>query len=363
MSSFAAVYESRLDWIVGLKKELPMLNLGRSMVAGAYRTLPVQEAWKWSDTLRGLDWLIQGIARDEFLVEYILDALPFLERTHHNELSENDRRGAIMRNRDFVKVGARSNKGTIFAEYMDKVEGRSDFLKDLPPKPLQPHEEPDWCRLCECIVEKRSIDREAILVCSRCGLCENYQREDTPGVINHQEQSEQTTMIQTFSYKRENHFSDWLSSLESSSNTEIPATVYDSIRYELKKRRITDLSSITPVHVRQLLKKTGNSKFYEHCNLITYSIIGQKPPAIDEPLKEQLRQMFGLIQEPFSRHKGKRKNFLSYSYVLFKFLQLLERDELLKNLSLLKSREKLHTQDQIWSRICADLEWQFIKSL
>jgi hypothetical protein len=29
----------------------------------------------------------------------------------------------------------------------------------------------------------------------------------------------------------------------------------------------------------------------------------------------------------------------------------------------LKSREKLHLQDQIWKKICEELNWQFIESI
>ena len=58
-----------------------------------------------------------------------------------------------------------------------------------------------------------------------------------------------------------------------------------------------------------------------------------------------------------------RKNFLSYSYVLHKFVQLLGLDEFLACFPLLKSREKLHQQDQIWKKICEELKWEFIKSL
>ena len=58
-----------------------------------------------------------------------------------------------------------------------------------------------------------------------------------------------------------------------------------------------------------------------------------------------------------------RKNFLSYSYVLHKFCELLELDELLVYFPLLKSREKLQQQDFIWKKICKDLKWQYIPSV
>ena len=74
--------------------------------------------------------------------------------------------------------------------------------------------------------------------------------------------------------------------------------------------------------------------------------------------------MFKEIQMPFMKHcPESRKNFLSYSYVLHKFCELLEFDHLLEYFPLLKSREKLHQQDVIWEKICKDVQWQYIPSL
>ena len=56
-------------------------------------------------------------------------------------------------------------------------------------------------------------------------------------------------------------------------------------------------------------------------------------------------------------------NFLSYNYVMYKFFELLELDEYLTCFQLLKSRTKLHQQDQIWKNICKDLNWEYINSL
>ena len=74
--------------------------------------------------------------------------------------------------------------------------------------------------------------------------------------------------------------------------------------------------------------------------------------------------MFKEIQGPFMKVWPKeRKNFLSYSYVLHKFCELLELDHLLEYFPLLKSREKLHQQDVIWKCICQELQWEFIPSI
>ncbi len=74
--------------------------------------------------------------------------------------------------------------------------------------------------------------------------------------------------------------------------------------------------------------------------------------------------MFSEIQEPFEKHcPTTRKNFLSYSYVLYKFCELLGEDSLKQHFPLLKSAEKLYAQDSIWKNICKELGWEFIRSI
>jgi hypothetical protein len=91
---------------------------------------------------------------------------------------------------------------------------------------------------------------------------------------------------------------------------------------------------------------------------------GIKPPKMPVELEEQLRMMFKDIQKPFDNNcPVERKNFLSYSYVLYKFCELLSEDSYLKYFPLLKSKEKLHQQDIIWKRICIELHWEYIPTI
>ena len=57
-----------------------------------------------------------------------------------------------------------------------------------------------------------------------------------------------------------------------------------------------------------------------------------------------------MIQEPWELYKPgvERKNFLSYSYILYKFCEYLKLDDLLQYFPLLKSPQKLMEQDQVW---------------
>ena len=124
------------------------------------------------------------------------------------------------------------------------------------------------------------------------------------------------------------------------------------------------MADLIPIKVRDILKKLKYNKYYEHIPHIINKLNGIPPPVMSRDNEEKLRRMFKEIQIPFHKHCPKdRKNFLSYSYVLHKFVQLLSLDEFLMCFPLLKSREKLHQQDQIWKKICKELKWEFVPSL
>ena len=217
-----------------------------------------------------------------------------------------------------------------------------------------------FIKVCEqCGIDKTINQAEGSIVCQNCGISEmiiieterpNYKDSipDKPG----------------YPYKRINHFNEWLSQFQAKESTEIPKEVYDSILAELHKNTFYDLKKLTLPYMKKILKKLGITQQYEHATHIISKLSGLPPPTINRETEEELRKMFRMIQIPFEKHCPKgRINFLSYSYVLHKFCQLLELDEFTKCFPLLKSREKLRQQDKIWENICYELKWQFIPSI
>ena len=88
------------------------------------------------------------------------------------------------------------------------------------------------------------------------------------------------------------------------------------------------MKTLTPYKLREILKKLKKNKYYEHVPHIINRLNGEPPPTISRETEEELRRMFKEIQIPFHKFCPKsRKNFLSYSYVLHKFVQLLELDD------------------------------------
>ncbi len=170
--------------------------------------------------------------------------------------------------------------------------------------------------------------------------------------------------IAYFAYKRINHFNEWLNQVQGKETTEIPDDVYDNILLEIKKQKLVNMADLTRKKVKEILKKLRINKYYEHIPHIINRLNGMPSPHFPPDLEERLRHMFCQIQVPFLKFSpSQRKNFLSYSFCLHKMMQLLEKDQYLESFPLLKSREKLHQQDMIWQKICADLGWDFIPSM
>lgn len=213
---------------------------------------------------------------------------------------------------------------------------------------------------CEgCGTEMIFSANEALFTCTNCGAQEFVLIDsDKPSY------KDPPREVSYYAYKRINHFNEWLAQFQAKESTEIPPEVYDAIVAELKKERIMDYRTLKQSKVREILKKLKYNKYYEHVPHIMNRLNGQTAPVMSREIEEKLRYMFKEIQPSFQKNCPKeRSNFLSYSYVLYKFCELLELDEYLASFPLLKNRDKLYVQDKIWALICQDLSWQFIRSI
>lgn len=167
-----------------------------------------------------------------------------------------------------------------------------------------------------------------------------------------------------YAYKKINHLNEWLAQFQAKETTEISQAVLDQIRAELRKERIVDMSKLKPSKLKEVIKKLKLNRCYDHVAHILNRLNGISAPVLSREVEEKLRFMFKEIQFSFVKHcPKKRSNFLSYSFVLYKFCELLELDDYLPCFPLLKSREKLYMQDKIWQKICEDMNWEFIRTV
>jgi Poxvirus Late Transcription Factor VLTF3 like len=213
---------------------------------------------------------------------------------------------------------------------------------------------------CErCNISREEVTDEGILVCPKCGS-EEYMMvvSDFPSFRDPPKERN------NYAYKKINHLNEILNQFQAKESTIIPDEVMHEVICEIKKRRIQNVAELTEKDMREILKKLNRSKYYEHATHILSRLNGNPPPTITPEIEEKIRAMFQEIQAPFLLYcPDDRTNFLSYSYILFKFFELLGLDEYKVYFPLLKSRDRLIQHDQIWKKICDYLRWEFIQSV
>ena len=251
------------------------------------------------------------------------------------------------------KKDNKKNKGNIIVTYLSNIndEYLNNNFEDID----------NEIHICERCNMKNMIYKlsESEIFCNDCGYTQKILMNNDK--ISYRETPRE---ISYFAYKRINHFNEWLAQFQAKETTEIPNEVYTDVLLELNKNKHIKVSEINNKQIREILKKLKYNKYYEHIPNIINIISGNNAPTLEAQHEELLRNMFKEIQMPFMKHcPQERKNFLSYSYVLHKFCELLELDNLLKYFPLLKSREKLQQQDKIWKNICLELKWEYIASI
>lgn len=207
-----------------------------------------------------------------------------------------------------------------------------------------------------CGTEYVFSGEDALLYCPQCGSTSQFM-DATSSSIAYGDEIEYSS----FSYKRINHLNEWLNHFQAKETTPVPEEVLQQIMTYLYEKRCTKPEQITFAHIKKAQKQLGLRKYYDQGMQIWCRLTGQKPLRLDPMCEEKIRLMFIRIQKPFDQYCPKnRKNFLSYPYCMYKFCQLLGRQDLLPFFSLLKGKDKLQVQEEIFVKICQDLEWQFI---
>jgi len=201
------------------------------------------------------------------------------------------------------------------------------------------------------------LDDEGVLICNICAV-------NIPYLIENEKPSykEPPKEVCFYAYKKINHFKEILSQFQGKETTQISNDVIDQIHQQIKKERI-GLAQLTHHKTKEILKKLGFNKYYEHIAFIKNKL-GINPPVFSPELEDTLCNLFMEIQAPYAKTcPDYRINFLNYYYVLFKFCELLEETQFLHDIPLLKDREKLIEQDETWKRMCVELDWEFIPTV
>jgi uncharacterized membrane-anchored protein YhcB (DUF1043 family) len=216
--------------------------------------------------------------------------------------------------------------------------------------------ETDICQSCKK-GELIPIDHEGIMVCNNCHKHIQYLVENEKP--SYKEPPKEACF---YAYKRINHFREILAQFQAKETTQIPEEVLENIKNQIRKERIS-LTQLNNKKAKDILKKLGYNKFYEHIPFIKDKL-GIKPPVMTQELEESLCNLFMEIQGPYAKFcPDDRVNFLNYYYTVYKLCELLDQIQFLPYFPMLKDREKRIEQDEIWKKICKSLDWEFIPTI
>jgi len=336
-------------------------------------TTSTVELWRLERDAEVLDKKIKSIENETDMMDYYLRTGDILY--NYYDIQEQIQQG------NYAHTSNKAKPGSILA-ILEEV-AQEEGLKQGESKPVQKAlqrnqllneylqlEDPSMVRntiddyedswtICEkCSSEMIICLNEANITCSKCGYQDALLVDtDKPSY------KDPPREVCYYAYKKINHFNEWLAQFQAKESTEIPDDVYDAILFQLKREQIINMSTLKPTKLREILRKMKCSKYYEHIPHIINRLNGQNAPFMSREDEEKLRHMFREIQPSFKKHCPKgRRNFLSYSYVLYKFCELLEMDEYLACFPLLKNRDKLYMQDKTWKLICEDMGWGYIRT-
>jgi hypothetical protein len=214
----------------------------------------------------------------------------------------------------------------------------------------------DICQFCHK-GELIPLEEDGIMICNMCS-------RSIPYLIENEKPSykEPPKEVCFYAYKRINHFKEILAQFQGKETTQIPSDVIENIKLQIKKERIS-IDQITNVKTKEILKKLGYNKYYEHIPFIKDKL-GIKPPIMSPELEDTLCNLFIELQSPYSKFcPDDRVNFLNYYYTAYKLCELLGETQYLEHFPMLKDPEKRMEQDIIWKKICVELNWEFIPTV
>jgi hypothetical protein len=320
-------------------------------------TLTIEHVMDYRDKLEEITNEIKQLKSKK--IDYFLDNSKYIFDYFENKKDISAGNTTTSKNKmleSFFKMKPQDNSSVIerknnniFQKYLNNIdESFLDINAFLRPT--------DVCQTC-FKGELIPMDDEGVLICNAC--FKNFQY-----LIENEKPSykEPPKEVCFYAYKKINHFKEILAQFQGKETTQIPPEVIDNLKHQIKKERV-EYSKLTYYKTKEILKKLGYNKYYEHINFIKDKL-GIKPPIISQELEETLCNFFMEIQYPYAKHcPDYRVNFLHYYYVLYKLFELLDETQYLPEIPMLKDREKLIEQDTIWKKICEELDWEFIATI
>jgi len=302
---------------------------------------------KLLDRNRFLQKEIKYISSGDIMTDYILQTCNLINK--YMELEESEKELINMNEIDEIDdIEEKLNeinylKNNIIDEYMKIVDPSYLSRRNLYSS------KDSLCDNCNIVLEISN----GFASCNTCGASKQCLQEATE--LSYKEQQEMDYRPQ-FTYQKETHLDEWLRRFTAKEHKNIPQEVLDKVIMEAHKERIQDLKNLTEDKVKKYLKKLNLNDYYDNVISIINRINNRPPFVLTQQIETKIKTMFQQIQVPFAKYKtSKRKNMISYSYILHQFFQILDLPEFSKYFSLLKSADKLRQNDEVFKKIVEEM--------
>ena len=356
-------YYDRID-----NETIPLLQSDRDELKTYIRNLSenqIDDYMNAKDKIKDITRKIKDLKREK--KQYLLNNSKFIfdyfEQKQQISSNIETTTGSTNALKSFFKIKSSDKfEDTIINQYTQSKKNTQQYWRNVTNEFTNAQDyyiQSDKCEFCNN-GEMIPQDEEGILICNNdeCSKFVTYiidsskpNNKDPPNEVSYT------------AYIRLNHFKEILSQFQAKETTQIPEDVINAIKSRIKKERITDMSQLNYDKMRELLRKLGLNKYFEHIQYIN-SLFGIKPPVMNEELHETLCVLFIEIQKPWAVHcPVNRTNFFNYTYTLHQLCVLLDQTQYLPYIPMMKDREKQLEQDMIWKKVCEDLDWEFFPSV
>jgi hypothetical protein len=283
---------------------------------------------------------------------YLLDAIPILNDLHRNsrDLSDKPEDEKLLKERSLI-----------VSEYIRR------FFPDL----LSKRKSTEVLRIesvsnirSTCCGAKKIQVPEGAIVCGECGVVLKHNEVNLSHPSKNLSYTRSISPAAVFSYKRLNHLRELLRQVQGKTSNVVDPITMKAIKKEMSKSTLP-IELVRARHVKKVLKKLKLHKLYENVVSITKLINPKFEPIKMEPAyEEQLVLQFVQLEKPFERIRPlvdkKRKNFSSYPFCLYRLNQLNGREDLNRDLKLLKSVTLINRQDKFWKALMREVGWKYL---
>ena len=248
------------------------------------------------------------------------------------------------------EISRMSKSGYSDMELLDYIDKHFDEIEcELNGEEYKEPKKPDHNFCIDCKLRKIVDYERSTLVCTKCGLCEDY-----PVYVasyNHTMQPSTRECI----YKRSDNFKVILNQFFYGGKRVVPDDIMKTIRDEIHNETNVLYNYTIPITIPILeciLKRNELSMYKDGIYFIYFKLSGGSFPHITSKEYNTIPNAFNVISSIYDKYKpNDRKSFLNCFFVLKKLLIMLGKVEYAKYIPQMKTHSKQKELERVWELI------------